>query len=203
MLTLYADRRKSTRVRASIDYGALHEGSTIPLRNDDSVHHYVPSIEDGLFEFAADDFERITPDKLAEATCSNPVGWNRPVVITAESNPRPVYTENDKKTLIRVPTLSPDDMAGVMEVHQVKPDSIGMKIPHELTVRKVAQIIGADYPIDVIDVKTQNQDTKKWPMGKWADYYETKGKDVVRNVISLEVSDTPLGHLIERPEVVR
>jgi F-box/leucine-rich repeat protein 10/11 len=56
----------------------------------------------------------------------------------------------------------------------------------------------------VIDVKSQQGEDKRWNMQKWADYYESNEHDKpVRNVISLEVSQSRLGRLIKRPKVVR
>ncbi|KAF2436155.1 hypothetical protein EJ08DRAFT_692039 [Tothia fuscella] len=82
-------------------------------------------------------------------------------------------------------------------------DGLDMVIPQGLTVRRVAQLYGPENQVPVIDVKSQEGDGKKWTVGKWADYYESTGDKVIRNVISLEVSKTPFGKLIRRPKVVR
>ncbi|GAA5916341.1 hypothetical protein JCM6882_000857, partial [Rhodosporidiobolus microsporus] len=42
-----------------------------------------------------------------------------------------------------------------------------------------------------------------WNLGQWADYYDDPSREKVRNVISLEVSETELGRMVEAPEVVR
>jgi F-box/leucine-rich repeat protein 10/11 len=44
---------------------------------------------------------------------------------------------------------------------------------------------------------------RQWNMRRWVDYYESKGAKKVRNVISLEVSQSKLGRLIRRPQIVR
>jgi F-box/leucine-rich repeat protein 10/11 len=79
-----------------------------------------------------------------------------------------------------------------------------MVIPDGLTVRAVAELYGPDEKVEVIDVKSQQGEDKKWNMRKWADYYyENAVAKTVRNVISLEVSQSPLGRLIRRPRIVR
>jgi F-box/leucine-rich repeat protein 10/11 len=82
-------------------------------------------------------------------------------------------------------------------------DKLDMVIPQGLTVRRVAELYGPENHVPVIDVKSQESEGKKWTVGKWADYYESTGDKVIRNVISLEVSKTPFGRLIRRPKVVR
>ncbi|KAK7206336.1 hypothetical protein BZA70DRAFT_276352 [Myxozyma melibiosi] len=85
-----------------------------------------------------------------------------------------------------------------------KIDGLGLEVPAGLTVRKVADLVGHDTKVEVIDVPTQHE-SPNWDLGKWTDYYETsaEARDRVRNVISLEVSYTKLGDLIQRPQYVR
>jgi F-box/leucine-rich repeat protein 10/11 len=54
------------------------------------------------------------------------------------------------------------------------------------------------------DVLTQST-CPGWTLGKWADYYHLapQERDKIRNVISLEVSGTPLGQQILPPRLVR
>ena len=78
-----------------------------------------------------------------------------------------------------------------------------MVIPQGLTVRQVAELYGPEEKVEVIDVKSQNGENKKWNMRRWAEYYENPNNKVVRNVISLEVSQSKLGRLIRRPKIVR
>jgi F-box/leucine-rich repeat protein 10/11 len=81
-------------------------------------------------------------------------------------------------------------------------DLLEMVIPQNLTVRRVAELYGPDEPVPVIDVKTQ--ETKgHFTLRQWADYYDMPGEKPIRNVISLEVSQSPLGKLIRRPKAVR
>jgi len=81
-------------------------------------------------------------------------------------------------------------------------DLLDMVIPPNLTVRRIAELYGPDEYVPVIDVKTQ--ETKgQFTLQQWADYYEQPGEKPIRNVISLEVSQSALGKLIRRPKVVR
>ncbi|CAN6602890.1 hypothetical protein TRVA0_002S01838 [Trichomonascus vanleenenianus] len=79
-----------------------------------------------------------------------------------------------------------------------------MTVPPDLTVRRVAELVGEDTPLAVIDVPSQSN-LPGWTLGKWRDYYETdySKRDRIRNVISLEISDSELGKQIERPQFVR
>lgn len=44
-----------------------------------------------------------------------------------------------------------------------------------------------------------------WTLGRWAEYYATppSERDKIRNVISLEISGTPLGDMVMPPRLVR
>ena len=53
-----------------------------------------------------------------------------------------------------------------------------------------------------IDVASQS-DLAHWTLGQWATYYHDPNRTKVRNVISLEVSHTPLSDRIVPPKVVR
>lgn len=83
-------------------------------------------------------------------------------------------------------------------------ESLGMKLPDGLTVRGVADLLGADAPVQVVDVLTQNLLTPSWTMSTWANYFEkpVEERDRILNVISLEISGTPLGDRIHRPKFV-
>lgn len=85
------------------------------------------------------------------------------------------------------------------------PEGLGMKMPpKETTVRDIANELGPDVPLEVIDVLTQSS-CQGWTLGKWADYYHTPPteRDKIRNVISLEVSGTTLGQRVLPPRFVR
>ncbi|GAA5936996.1 hypothetical protein JCM3775_001921 [Rhodotorula graminis] len=84
----------------------------------------------------------------------------------------------------------------------VKEDGLGLKMPRHLTVKQVAELVGPKTPLEVIDCASQSS-LANWTLGQWADYYEDPGRDKVRNVISLEVSDSRLGEMVTAPELVR
>lgn len=87
------------------------------------------------------------------------------------------------------------------------PSNSGMRIPSPekgqvLTIDEITGIIGDDYPVDVMDIQTQQNE--RWTMSRWNHYIsQTKpgDRDRVRNVISLEVSHVK-GLKIERPVAV-
>ncbi|GMM32777.1 [Histone H3]-lysine-36 demethylase [Saccharomycopsis crataegensis] len=81
-------------------------------------------------------------------------------------------------------------------------EGIEMKMPSELTVSQVAEIIGETKPIEVMDVLTQDS-LKGWSVKEWRDYFNNSDdRDRIHNVISLEVSESPLDDQITRPRVV-
>lgn len=61
---------------------------------------------------------------------------------------------------------------------------MGMVMPVDLTVRKVAEMVGQDEKVEVIDVPTQKE-VPNWKLKQWAEYYETPAdqRDRVRNVM--------------------
>ncbi|KAF8970746.1 JmjC domain-containing histone demethylation protein 1 [Entomortierella lignicola] len=82
-------------------------------------------------------------------------------------------------------------------------DSLDMKMPsRNLTVDDVRDAVGAETPVEVIDVATQSE-LPDWNMGLWAEYFKAEHKERVYNVISLEISGTPLANQVQRPKVVR
>jgi hypothetical protein len=74
-------------------------------------------------------------------------------------------------------------------------EGLEMTMPEDLTVRKVAELVGKDAKVEVIgislvkginiDVPSQEVVKESWKLGKWADYYDTPGdeRDRVRNVM--------------------
>lgn len=83
------------------------------------------------------------------------------------------------------------------------PENSGMKIPtvqelgrenvenesSKITVNDIARVLGDDYPLDVMDVQTQQN--SDWTISQWNNYFSetpTEQRDRIRNVISLEVS---------------
>ncbi|EPT01807.1 hypothetical protein FOMPIDRAFT_152091 [Fomitopsis schrenkii] len=85
------------------------------------------------------------------------------------------------------------------------PEGLGMKMPPKsFTVADVAEAVGEDHPVEVIDVATQSN-TPGWTLAKWAEYYaqEPSARDKIRNVISLEITGTELADKVLPPKLVR
>lgn len=101
-------------------------------------------------------------------------------------------------------------------------EGLGMRMPpKEFTVADVAECIGPETPLEVIgnslgfgflfqrkqlylDVSTQST-SPNWTLGKWAEYYSlpASSRDKIRNVISLEFSNTPLVNQVHPPRIVK
>ncbi|KAK0784685.1 JmjC domain-containing histone demethylation protein 1, partial [Friedmanniomyces endolithicus] len=205
--------RKSTRAHASVDYAELQKG-VLKTSEDSAEHHYIQPIKDGTFTFDPETFPRMRPELVTRDFFEKSGVFVEPICIPAEWNPRPW---NEKRR------TAPDDEDVEMSLSSedasmtdLRPDEfeydtvlddgqdrLDMVMPEGLTVRHVCNLVGADTPLDVIDVKTQNSGAKM-NLGRWADYYEQTGDDKpIRNVISLEVSQSKLGRLLRRPKVVR
>lgn len=81
----------------------------------------------------------------------------------------------------------------------------GLRIPpRHTTIRDVARLVGPATHVEVIDVKTQRS-SRAWTLSEWADYFETPPakRDKLLNVISLEITGTPMQALVEAPSMVR
>lgn len=94
-------------------------------------------------------------------------------------------------------------------VPQADHDIVDMRLPkpgQDITIDFIADEVGDDTPIDVMDVLTQQGVNPGWNLGKWRDYFNTDelSRDRIRNVISLEISDVDsLGKSFRRPKIVR
>ncbi|GAA5871428.1 hypothetical protein JCM16303_000751 [Sporobolomyces ruberrimus] len=93
---------------------------------------------------------------------------------------------------------------GMLEPFVVEtPEGLGMSMPkRDISVGEIAELIGTQTPLEVIDCASQSS-LSNWTLGQWAQYYSSPDRDKVRNVISLEVSDTKLGKMVVAPELVR
>lgn len=197
--------RKSGRAHTAVDYAGLNEG-ILKTSDDNPEHHYIQGFKNGDIQFAKDPFARLPPELVSADFFGKTNGFKEPVLITAASNPRPYHSETptcpQDPTHARPNSLD-EELYGYGMVRDDGQDKLDMVIPQGLTVRRVAELYGPLEKVDVIDVKSQEGEDKRWNMSKWADYYEQKGEKPVRNVISLEVSQSKLGRLIRRPKVVR
>ncbi|PGH19049.1 hypothetical protein AJ79_00083 [Helicocarpus griseus UAMH5409] len=205
--------RKSSRARTAIDYAGLNQGF-IMSSTETPEHHYIQPIKDGKITFLPDNFARIRPELVTAEYFERGIGMTEPIVIPACWNTRgsvpgsadyipPEATTQEEFDEI-IDNMPEDDDASFNEVVDCGQDLLDMVIPQDLTVRHVAELYGPDERVEVIDVKSQQGEDKRWTMQKWADYYyDDSTNKAVRNVISLEVSQSPLGRLIRRPKIVR
>ncbi|KAF9630879.1 Zinc finger PHD-type protein [Lasiodiplodia theobromae] len=204
--------RKSKRAQAGVrvDYAGLNEG-VFRTSEDEYEHHYIQLIKDGAFNFQPETFPRMRPELVTAENFEKSGGFREPIVIPACWNTRPSFP-GAQATTTHVSTDSQqqagpsDDFYEDVEYETVAnegQDSLDMVIPQGLTVRRVAELYGPEEKVEVIDVKSQEGEDRRWNMSKWADYYEEEGEKPVRNVISLEISHSKLGRLIRRPKVVR
>ena len=202
--------RKSGRAHSAIDYAGLNQG-VIKTSDETQEHHYIKPIKDGVISFLPENFARMSPELVTAEFFENGSGMKEPIVIPAFLNPQPKaigfdYPGYPPGEDVQTPSVVEEWLArdtGLQTVIDHGQDALDMVIPQNLTVRTVSELYGPEERVEVIDVKSQNGEGKKWNMRRWADYYETKESKVVRNVISLEVSQSKLGRLIRRPKIVR
>ncbi|EMC95781.1 hypothetical protein BAUCODRAFT_71174, partial [Baudoinia panamericana UAMH 10762] len=205
--------RKTTRAHALVDYAELQKG--VLKTSEESVeHHYIQPIKDGTFQFDPENFPRMRPEMVTREFFERSGTFVEPICIPAEWNPRPWQERTGKGSDFDEATVAgsvPETAMADLELGDYEYDTVAdegqdrldMVMPEGLTVRQVCELVGPEIPLDVIDVKTQNSGAK-WNLGRWADYYEEKDHDkAIRNVISLEVSQSKLGRLLRRPKVVR
>ena len=203
--------RKSSRARTAIDYAGLNQG-LVKTPADAFAHHYIEPIREGRIKFLPEAFPRMPPDLVSAEYFERGIGMTEPIVIPAHLNTRASVESNLDSLAQEAPTqdmfdelleLLPQTDKGVEQVIDCGQDQLDMVIPEGLSVKAVTELYGPEERVEVIDVKSQQGEDKRWNMQKWLDYYESAGEKVVRNVISLEISHSRLGRLIRRPKVVR
>lgn len=215
--------RKSTRAHAAVDYAGLNLG-VLKTSDDNHEHHYIQPIKDGTFTFEEEKFPRMRPELVTQEFFERSGAFVEPICIPAAWNPRPCAKRRKLKeeAIIFVNTVegTVETMAGEEDLEMADADEwltedleyesvpdegqdkLDMVMPQDLTVRQVCELVGPEYPLEVIDVKIQGS-AGKWNLKRWADYYEKEGEKPIQNVISLEVSATKLGRLLRRPKIVR
>lgn len=198
--------RKSSRAHSAIDYAGLNEG-VLKTSDERPEHHYIKPIKDGTITFLPENFARMRPEWITAEFFEKGNGMKEPTVIPAHFNPQPnAVTTGEFPNGQEDPEFLEEWLTQDVEYQSVPDhgqDGLDMVMPLNLSVRKVADLYGPEEKVEVIDVKSQNGEGKKWNMRRWADYYESSSNKAVRNVISLEVSQSKLGRLIRRPQIVR
>ncbi|KAK2750660.1 JmjC domain-containing histone demethylation protein 1 [Myotisia sp. PD_48] len=202
--------RKSTRPRTAIDYAGLNQGFVKPP-TEANEHHYIKPIKEGMISFLPDNFARLSPELVTATYFERGIGMTEPIVIPAKLNPHTPMSALGAETPIPfVGEATTQEEFDAMidkfseEVIDCGQDALDMVLPDGLTVKTVGELYGPEERIEVIDVKSQQGEDKRWHMQKWVDYYyDPNISKTVRNVISLEVSQCPLGRLIRRPDIVR
>ncbi|KAH8095146.1 cupin-like domain-containing protein [Aureococcus anophagefferens] len=82
-------------------------------------------------------------------------------------------------------------------------ESLGFEMPpRDLQPRDVADMTCGGTFVPVLDVRSQSS-SQRVTLNEWADYWERAPRSRTLNVISLEVSGSPLGSLVHAPAFVR
>ncbi|KIY68200.1 jumonji superfamily protein [Cylindrobasidium torrendii FP15055 ss-10] len=106
---------------------------------------------------------------------------------------------------VGVEWLEEDELAMTEPVIIEKSTGLGLTMPDsDFTVQDVVDQVGPDTPLDVMDVGTQSA-SPGWTLGKWGEYFakDSAEREKILNVISLEISGTPLGDQILPPRLVQ
>lgn len=186
--------RRSARTRRRIDYATLNESHKIQELNKH------PHIE--LFE----EFSRNQRVPLEELVCL--VGGDKSTdaknINYFDQNGEFTDTQlqklvNDTKLL--KPILIRGANPNVPETYDARM-KVSFDIP-KYNIGEVTEKVGPERKVPVMDVMTQNN-SPRWDMRRWCNYFrqDRDGRDKIRNVISLEISDTELGSEITIPKVV-
>lgn len=200
-------RRKSGRAKLEVDYAAIQEG--IPA---DPLGRWKNFLN--TYEFEPDRFRRMqghewTLDWLLndESALKQPVLVPAPDDHPAKAPNGTVKTEDDASSPrlrgVKSATSKTQSKGRLAPRSTTIP---GMVVPPpEMTIFDVAGIIGHDTPVEVIDVASQSSSKASWTISEWAEYFDTpkEKKQKTLNVISLEVTGTPMQAYVEAPQLVR
>lgn len=200
-------RRKSDRAKLQVDYAAIQEG--IPA---DPLGRWKSFLE--AYEFEPDQFRRMQGHEWTiDWLLHDESALKQPVLVPAPESTPPhaangaVKTEADSIPPPR--TTKPSKTSKKKSIPRLAPRSTsipGMVVPPpEMTIFDVADIIGHDTPVEVIDVASQSSSKASWTIAEWAEYFDTpkEKKKKTLNVISLEVTGTSMQAYVEAPQLVR
>lgn len=186
-------RRKSHRAKLEVDYAAIQDG--IPADPLGRWRNFLDT-----YDFEPDRFPRMQGHEWTlDWLLHDEHALRQPVLVPASETPAstPVKRENDD--------AKGKKKGGARLVP--RPTSIpGMVVPPaEMTIGDIADLIGHDTPVEVIDVASQSSSKASWTISEWAEYFAMPKhkKKKTLNVISLEVTGTPLQAYVEAPQLVR
>lgn len=124
-------------------------------------------------------------------------------------------TDEDPKEPHAVAEVTPEELSRhahedgfrtpcVVRASNTTPASLGMRLPAgEVTVGRLADLIGLHRPINTIDVATQSEGPV-YSMEEWVSYFLSPSpRKPLLNVVSLDLSDTPLQNLVDAPALVK
>jgi F-box/leucine-rich repeat protein 10/11 len=79
----------------------------------------------------------------------------------------------------------------------------GTRLPTSITIKEISTIAGESLAVELIDVETQSE-VPGYTLGEYAEYLEHRTpQHRILNLISLEISSTPLSAKVQSPEIVR
>ncbi|RMZ84626.1 hypothetical protein DV737_g1191, partial [Chaetothyriales sp. CBS 132003] len=202
--------RTSSRARTAIDYAELNQG-LVKSAVDSPLHHYIEPLKTGKFAVQPDDFMRVAPELVTAEFLQSFDNMKRPTgpagqdLLTEcfDSSGAALGRQTATAAAAAAAAAAADgnDAVDTELVVDCDQDLLDMVMPRHLTVRTVAELYGKHNTVAVIDVKSQ--ESKNLTLEQWADYYEAAGDKPIRNVISLEVTQCPLGRVMRRPKAVR
>ncbi|KAF9560235.1 JmjC domain-containing histone demethylation protein 1 [Mortierella alpina] len=183
--------RKSSRKQGKINYADLVNGIV--------SHQSKWRVLLDSHQFLPDKFGRVQ-GKDVTMEWMRATGFKTPIVVKGDQT----HTNSSSDRMNRRNGAGEDKEARTgAAAEEEAGEGLEMKMPPKtLTVDDVRDAVGEDTAVEVIDVATQSE-LADWNMGLWADYFKTEPKERVYNVISLEISGTPLAEKVQRPRVVR
>ncbi|SOV09990.1 JmjC domain-containing histone demethylation protein 1 [Ustilago sp. UG-2017a] len=204
-------RRKSERAKLEVDYAAIQEG--IPA---DPLGRWKNFLN--TYDFEPDRFRRMeghqwTIDWLLhdETALREPVLVPAPQQSDASAQADDDVVKGEENATVNEHTKkqakSKSKSKGKQSRLKPRVTSIpGMIVPPpEMSILDVADVIGHDTPVQVIDVASQSSSKTSWTISEWAEYFDTpkEKRKKTLNVISLEVTGTAMQSFVEAPQLVR
>ncbi|KAL7412846.1 hypothetical protein BDY24DRAFT_391284 [Mrakia frigida] len=199
--------RKSARPKPSLNYLDLHLHSSSDPNNPSSSF----SSLDGGGGIGGNDW----PSRFADYETKGKITLGGYVEMRGEEVQKEAIGtredwEEEEVGVMACPVVARAvDGAEGLEREVVK---MGGEMPdaRELTVRGIAELNGPDTPVEVVDVANQSSSklvpgtNSPWTLGAWASYYDTPAdkKPGTFNIISYEITGTPLAKMVKPPRIV-